>query len=172
MKIRAATKNDLAKLLALHQNAATTIDGLARTKEEITGEYVENFLNNSLKNGLIFVSEDHEKNLLASIHCYKFEPKCFKHCLGNLVIAVHPDFHNQGIGKKLFTHLLENVMENHRDIARVELFVRQTNPRGLALYQKLGFEIEGICKNRILDGNGEMSSDTMMAWFNPNFVRS
>ena len=38
--------------------------------------------------------------------------------------------------------------------------------------QFLGFEIEGICKKRILDSKNKLGSDLMMAWFNPKFKSS
>lgn len=173
MKLRKATKSDAVEIFNLNVEAAKTKNGIARAPEEISQKDVKNFIEKSLKSGLIFVISHPEnpKKLIAEIHCYKHEPQCFKHVLGNLTLVVHPEFQGRGLGKKIFSHLLEEIKENHPSIARVELSSRQSNLRGIKLYQSLGFEIEGIMQKRILDADGVLSGDTMMAWFNPNFKR-
>lgn len=168
MNLRPATLSDIPKLLTLHRAAAKTPNGIARAPREITKKTITNFVKPALKTGLIFVIENNQ-NLIAEIHCYKYEPACFQHTLANLTLVVHPDFQGQGLGRKIFSHLLAQIQTNHSEIARVELFCRQSNPRGISLYQSLGFVIEGICRNRILDAKGDLDGDTMMSWFNPAF---
>lgn len=167
-KIRAAKISDQKAIFNLYQKVAQVPEGIARTKDEITENYISNFIENSLKNGLIFVAENPKNSdeLIAEIHCYKHDPKCFDKTFGNTTLVVDQDFHGFGIGKKIFSHLLDEIKNNHPDIARVELMVRQSNPKAINLYQKLGFKIEGICRKRILNSSGELDDDTMMAWFN------
>jgi putative acetyltransferase len=169
MNIRQANQSDVLALKKLYQAAAKTQNGIARKPAEISQNLIANFVKNSKQNGLIFVIEspDNCAELIAEIHCYKHEPLCFEHVLGNLILVVHPNFQGQGLGRKIFSHLLLEIEKNHPNIVRVELFCRQNNLRGLKLYQSLGFEIEGICQKRILDADGNIGGDTMMAWFNP-----
>lgn len=171
MTPRKAKKTDLKKITELYKKSAETPNGIARTPQEISENYVADFLNNALATGLIFVVPHPENagELIAEIHCYKFEPACFKHVLANLTIVVHPDFQGRGLGRKIFEHLLQEIQNHHPEIARVELFTRDNNPRGIRLYQSLGFKIEGVCEKRILDAAGNLGADTMMAWLNPNF---
>lgn len=168
MLIRKARRSDISSLLKLHRAASLVENGIARTAKEISKKYIAEFVRNSLKKGLIFVAEIN-KEIVAEIHCYKFEPACFKHTFSNTTIVVHPDFIGKGIGRKIFSHLLEEIKSNRPDIARLELNVRQNNHGAIKLYESLGFEIEGILKNRILDAEKKISSDTQMAWLNPNF---
>jgi putative acetyltransferase len=168
MKLRKAKKTDVLKLLKLYKSAAKTENGIARTPNEIDKNFIAHFLKNALKKGLIFVIEN-EGELIAEIHCYRFDPVCFRHTMANLTLVVHPDFQGMGFGKKIFTHLLDEIENKHPDILRVELFVRKSNLRGKKLYQSLGFKVEGSCKNRILNAEGNLEDDTMMAWFNPGF---
>ena len=172
MKLRKAEKTDLKKITALYKKVAETPNGIARTPQEISEKWVEDFLNNALTKGLIFVVEHPEnaEKVIAEIHCHKFDPACFKHVLANLTIVVHPDFQGGGLGKKIFSHLLSEIQTHHLEIARVELFTRNNNARGIRLYQSLGFKIEGICESRILDANGDLGGDVMMAWLNPRFL--
>ncbi|OFW80971.1 MAG: hypothetical protein A2887_01670 [Alphaproteobacteria bacterium RIFCSPLOWO2_01_FULL_40_26] len=170
MRIRKAQKTDAKKIFELHLKAAEIKDGVARMPKEIFLHDIEDFVDEALQKGLIFVGEIDEK-IIAEIHCYKNFPHCFKHCLSNTTLVVHPDFHKLGLGRKIFSHLLEEIKNHHHNIARVELFCRQSNSHAIKLYQSLGFEIEGICKNRLLDSKNELSDDTMMAWFNPEFLQ-
>jgi putative acetyltransferase len=171
MKLRKAKQTDVREIFLLNLEAAKTANGVARKVEEILQKDVADFVKKSLRTGLIFVIEhpSNPKKLIAEIHCYKHEPQCFKHVLGNLTLVVHPDFQGQGLGRKIFSHLLTEIKKSRRSIVRVELMTRQNNPRGIKLYQSLGFEIEGVCKNRILDAEKKLGSDVMMAWFNPSF---
>ncbi len=69
-------------------------------------------------------------------------------------------------------HLLNEVKNNRSDIARVELMVRENNSVAIKLYKSIGFEMEGVLRHRLLDADGNTSSDIAMSWLNPNFKKS
>ena len=52
-------------------------------------------------------------------------------------LAVHPEFRNQGIGKKILREILNRACQ--RKVKKVTLEVRQSNQFGLKLYQAFGF---------------------------------
>lgn len=168
MKIRKAEASDAKEIFELYIKTAAARNALARTPQEIFLKDVENSIAESLQNGLIFVGEEEQK-IIAEIHCYRNFPLSFKHCLSNTTLVVDPYFQGRGYGKKIFSHLLDDIKNHHNNIVRVELFCREKNFRAIKLYQALGFEIEGVCKNRILDAEGNLDSDIVMAWFNPYF---
>jgi RimJ/RimL family protein N-acetyltransferase len=66
---------------------------------------------------------------------------------------------------------LDEIKNNHPEIVRVELFCRANNQQATALYQKLGFVVEGYLKNCILDSQGQLESNTIMGWINPNYQK-
>lgn len=170
--IRQANQNDFFKIFSLYKKVATKTIGIARSSEEITEKYIDSFMTNAHNDGIELVIEnlENKNHLIAEIHCLRLTPKIFNHILGNLTIVVDPDFHGKGIGKLIFNKLLELISER-KDILRVELVCRETNIKGIELYKKLGFEIEGVMKNRTLTANN-IESDYIMAWFNPNFKNS
>ena len=57
------------------------------------------------------------------------------------ILAVHPDFQGQGLGKLLLFSLLQDAV--HRQLARATLEVSENNLVALSLYQKFGFKIAG-----------------------------
>ena len=75
----------------------------------------------------------------------------FAHC-GVLGIGVHPQYRGKGIGQRLLTEALWR-RARQGGLEKVELEVYASNRSAKALYEKLGFEVEGIRKRaRKLDG--------------------
>ncbi len=57
------------------------------------------------------------------------------------ILAVHPDFQKQGLGKILLNHLLEEAIK--KGLERATLEVSEHNQTALNLYQKFGFTVAG-----------------------------
>ena len=80
---------------------------------------------------------------------------------GSLGMFVHPDYWGRGIGSKLMEAAL-NVADNWLDLKRVELGVFVDNEVAIHLYQKFGFETEGV-RRKVAFGEGEWRDDLVMA---------
>lgn len=171
--IRTATISDESNIAQLYKTVAKTIGGIAREEDEITTEYIHHNLKKSLQSGICFVIDNPENSneLIAEIHCYKPEPKVFHHVFSELTIVIHPMFQGKGLGKQLFTHLLNEISQNHKTILRVELIARESNQKAIDLYTQLGFKIEGRLEKRINVKTGIFEADIPMAWINPNFKK-
>lgn len=68
-------------------------------------------------------------------------------------VCVLKEFWGYGIGKML---LQESIgWADAQDIKKISLSVLETNVKAIAIYEKLGFETEGVLKNdkRLSDGN-------------------
>jgi len=171
--IRHVTSNDLDKIYALYKKVATETTGLARSGDEIIVDYVQNFMENSLHTGIELVVDNpaNSNQIIAEIHCYKLIPRTFSHVLSELTIAVDPDHQGQGIGRMIFTHLLDFITNNRPDVLRVELISRESNLKAILFYESLGFTREGRFEKRIRNENNEYEADIPMAWFNANFKK-
>ena len=168
--LRPATINDISGIYELYKIVSKNIGGLARTSDEITKEYIENFSQKSLEVGIqILVESILVNRIVGEIHCYKLGPKVFDHVLGELTIVVHPECQGKGIGKLLFNALLGKIKEERKDILRVELIARESNKKAINFYQSLGFKIEGRMLNRIKSGATVFEADIPMAWTNDNY---
>lgn len=64
---------------------------------------------------------------------------------GRLVLMVHGDFQNKGIGSSLLNTLL-HLADHDLGLIRLELDVVVDNESAIHLYKKFGFEIEGRLK--------------------------
>jgi ribosomal protein S18 acetylase RimI-like enzyme len=167
--VRKGKPSDLHKIVTLYRTVAARSGGIAREADEVTETYVINFIEKSLKSGIILAIEDPDnpEALIAEVHTYKPEIKVFSHIFSDLTIAVHPDYQGKGLGKLLFRTLLQETESNHPEIVRVELIARESNKKAIEFYKKIGFNIEGRLENRICDKNGKLEADIPMGWTRP-----
>jgi putative acetyltransferase len=91
--------------------------------------------------------------------------------LSELTIAVDPDYQGKGLGRMIFTHLLDYITNKRSDVMRVELISSESNLKAISLYESLGFSREGKLERRIRNNKNELEADIPMAWFNPNFKK-
>ncbi|MDV5168002.1 GNAT family N-acetyltransferase [Photobacterium rosenbergii] len=76
-------------------------------------------------------------------------------------MAVHDDYQGKGVGTALLTELVD-LAENWIGVTRIELTVYTDNAAAIALYERLGFVIEGTSRNYALR-NGEYVDVYQMA---------
>ncbi|MDT8305843.1 MAG: GNAT family N-acetyltransferase [Anaerolineae bacterium] len=80
---------------------------------------------------------------------------------GHVALMVHPDFWGHSIGTQLMSAVLD-IADNWLGLKRVELGVFTDNSAALHLYEKLGFEREGV-KQRAAFGDGRWQDEIMTA---------
>ncbi len=164
--IRKATPEDLPQLLALYREVAAIPDGLARTPAEVSDHYVSGFMDKAARDGLEFVFEEGGR-IRGEIHASRVGIASLDHLLTDLTIAIAPGCQGQGVGRRLFQALLDEVSLKMPHITRVELFCRSSNERARALYLSLGFVEEGRLRGRVNNSRGEAETDTIMGWLRP-----
>jgi len=74
------------------------------------------------------------------------------------IMAIHPDYQGQGLGKLLLYGLMENAVR--RALERATLEVKASNTIALSLYEKFGFQIAGRRKG-YYEKTGE---DALILW--------
>ena len=73
--------------------------------------------------------------------------------VGVFGIVISAEYCNEGLGTIMLDYLIE-WCKNNKETAKISLTVRRDNPRAIALYEKFGFETEGILKKEtFIDGN-------------------
>ena len=81
--------------------------------------------------------------------------------VGTVGLYVHADYQNQGVGTALMEAMLD-LADNWLMLVRVELEVFADNQRAIHLYEKLGFEKEGLLRMATVRG-GRYVDDYKMA---------
>ena len=82
-----------------------------------------------------------------------------------LTMGVHPDHQGRGVGRRLMDGLLS--WADRVGVIRVELYVRADNLRAQSLYQSSGFQLEGVRRSFIIDPDGTVVDDHIMARIHP-----
>jgi ribosomal protein S18 acetylase RimI-like enzyme len=172
MHYRTAELSDVPRLIKLHKAVAAIPGFIARTPEEITEDYVTNFVEKSLSTGLIIVGENESDpdELIAAIHGYTPGVGIFNHVIDNITFLVHPDHQGKGIGRTILTIFLDEIVNNRPDIGKVFLCTGESNRRALGLYQSLGFMIEGRLEMQGRNpATGNFEADIALGWISPGF---
>jgi RimJ/RimL family protein N-acetyltransferase len=163
LTIRTAAKDDAAIVWDAERRTAMTPALLASRPDEIRVELVEQKIQAAAAHGCYVVAEIDGKIVG---HAF-LEPlgslAAISHVF-TLTIVVHPGMLGQGIGSALLMELLERARRDTR-VMKVELRVRSTNTRAMALYRKLGFVEEGLFRRRLRLEDGSFMDDLSMAWF-------
>jgi RimJ/RimL family protein N-acetyltransferase len=122
--------------------------------EQITE--IKNMINND--NSTIIVAEDGEE-VVGYLSAFGRSQNRVKHIV-TIGIAILQSHVGMGIGTMLFKEL--EVWAKKHNKHRLELTVMENNPSAFALYQKIGFEVEGVKKNSLFI-NGEYINDIYMS---------
>lgn len=85
----------------------------------------------------------------------------FGHC-GELGMGVHPEHRGRGLGRRLAGKAIERAWE--QGLEKIELEVYASNRAARALYERLGFTVEGV-KRRSRKLDGEYDDLVQMALF-------
>lgn len=159
--IRHAKAEDAEKLIELIANAESSGFMMFEPGErKMTVEQLEKRIETmeSDPTSTILLAEKDEE-LLGYLFVIGNSPQRTLHSV-YLAIGISEKSRGKGVGTKLFERLDEWAAENN--IRRLELTVMVNNRAGLALYQKMGFTIEGIKKNS-LKVDGEYIDEYYMA---------
>ena len=152
--IRQVTVEDAERFLQLRQqiDRETKFMMLEPGERQLTIEQERERLKNILAadNQMTFLAEDDRQIvgfLWANGGAYRRN-----HHNVHIVIGILHAYTNQGIGTRLFQ--VCETWARERGLHRLELTVMTHNHLGFALYQKMGFEIEGTAKDAMkVDGN-------------------
>jgi RimJ/RimL family protein N-acetyltransferase len=161
MEIRKIQIEDAKNLLNLLKklDAETTFLLYEKDERNSTIEQQRKNIQEQLEKGsLTFVLEDNKK-LVGYVFGNIFTANRKKHCM-NLAIAILQEYTGKGYGTKLMNTIEEYAINN--GITRLELEVAKTNKVAISLYQKTGFEKEGIKRNAFLV-NGKYEDELLMA---------
>ena len=161
MEIRRCEFNDadsmLKMLLALDKETKYMMFEAGERVNDVSK--VEKMINQCV-NGedLLLVVVDKE-NIVGFLSVQRGKTRKIKHT-AYIVVGIRQAFRGQGIGKKLFSEL--DLWARENKILRLELTVMCPNNSAKNLYERNGFEIEGI-KRKSIFMDGEYIDEYYMA---------
>lgn len=128
----------LSLLLQLDQESNYMLYEVGERKTTIEEKRKE--IEAQIKDSLLIFAEDHGK-LVGYLSAERGFAKRINHS-AYIIIGIIKDYGGKGIGKAMFERLDQWALK--KGITRLELTVMTCNARAVALYQRMGFKIEGV----------------------------
>jgi RimJ/RimL family protein N-acetyltransferase len=165
--IRAAHGIDAEKVLACasqiiaeeRYSVTSPVEFIIATENQI--EFLEGFRKDPDRIFLIAETEDRE--IIGNIDFALSKAIRHRHW-GEFGMGVLAAYRGEGIGQALLEALIGWAKE-HGGVEKICLSVHADNTRAMSLYEKLGFEIEGIRKRETCFGPGQYVDAVLMAKF-------
>ncbi|MCC7387054.1 MAG: GNAT family N-acetyltransferase [Deltaproteobacteria bacterium] len=167
LSIRRARGEDASPIAEAERVIARVPGMLASRPDEIADGAVREMIEslNDRGRGIYLVAED--AGLIIGHALLESLPLAATSHVVRLTIAVHEGHQRRGVGRALMNELLRWARSNP-DVEKVELQVRSSNHRAIALYRSLGFVEEGRKTRRLKVGPNEYLDDVYMArWVGP-----
>jgi L-phenylalanine/L-methionine N-acetyltransferase len=114
-----------------------------------------------LSQNIIFIFSENGTD----IGMFKLVPQPHRNSHTNYLggVAIHPDFAGKGFAKKMFAEILD--LGKKRGLVRIELSTATFNHNAIKLYEKMGFESEGIMKKHtFLKSENRYVDEQLMAY--------
>ncbi|MGC9346130.1 MAG: GNAT family N-acetyltransferase [Candidatus Bathyarchaeales archaeon] len=154
--IREFQMEDKEKLFEMYESLSA--ESLRWAMPPYTRERIERGWMSNLQN-LIAIVALYKDRIVGHAQIFKF-PHSRRKGTGDLVIYLHQDFHNVGLGTAMLTKLLE--LAKNEGLHRVGLHVIADNEQAVHLYQKFGFEIEGVMRDSYFGEDGKYHDEFVM----------
>lgn len=110
----------------------------------------QEFVLNNLKYGWPHFVAICNKEVVGWCDISSLDRPIFEHA-GVLGIGIIASYRGKGIGKALLRAAIEKA--KLKGLTRIELTVRENNKNAIALYEQLGFKIEGLHRNAVRIAN-------------------
>ncbi|MGE7932485.1 N-acetyltransferase family protein [Viridibacillus arvi] len=146
--IKEATKNDAQQMINFYNVVGGETDFLSFGKNEFNRdveEYKKFIDSTSLEQNSIILIATLKDEIIGIASINSSQKDRTKH-VGTLGIVVSEQLIGQGLGRKLMEELL-NWATSNGVTKKISLVTREDNTSAIELYEKLGFEKEGLIKN-------------------------
>ncbi len=123
------------------------------TRERLESGWLSNLQN------LIILVALHENRVVGHAQIFKF-PNPRRKGVGDLLIYLHQNFHNQGLGSAMLAELIK--LAKAEGLQRLGLHVVADNKPAVRLYENFGFKTEGVLKGSYFGEDGRYHDELAM----------
>lgn len=148
MKIRKCEINDADNMLKMLLELDKETEYMLFEADERPNDInrVKAMINQSANGDNLLLIATEEDDIIGFLSAQRGILRKIKH-IAYIVVGIREKFRGKGIGKKLFLEL--DLWAKENNISRLELTVMCPNSIAKQLYEKNGFEVEGIKRNSI-----------------------
>jgi putative acetyltransferase len=154
--IRKYKTEDKMKLVTMYESLSE--EALLWALPPYTRERIERGWLSNLENLLIIVALSGDR-VVGHAQVFKF-PHQRRKGTADLLIYLHQDFHNVGLGTIMLAKLVE--LARKEKMHRIGLHVVTENRPAVRLYEKMGFRVEGTMRDSYLGKDGKYHDEFAM----------
>ena len=168
VRLRAAVSADVPGIVALERAVVAAGEGVVKTLNDVQDQRAAELLSDRIGSGHWVVAEwaDEAGAIIGCCRLDQHKASLIRH-VATLSLEVHPDAQGVGIGRLLMECALDGARTAGSGasdaVRRIELFVRADNARARALYESVGFQVEGVRRDFVRLSDGRFVDDLMMA---------
>ncbi|SEL33949.1 putative acetyltransferase [Carnobacterium iners] len=151
--------NKLRRMPGVFEN----ISGLPSERIQQNEDFVVNMDANQHQFVAISKLESNEELIIGTAGLFVNGNHRRRHC-GTIGIMIHKDYQSKGVGTALIAALID-IADNWLMLVRLELTVFEDNKNAIYLYEKFGFEKEGL-KRFAAIRKGKYENECVMARIN------
>jgi len=130
------------------------------TYDPMSRESFQSIFNQLLQSGILFVAKENNEMVGTYQLISKTDRQAHVYYLGSFVVK--NSMQGKGYGKEILSAIKKNAIEKGKK--RIELTVDMNNLGAIALYEKMGFLVEGVVKKSYrLASTGEYYDEYLMA---------
>jgi L-phenylalanine/L-methionine N-acetyltransferase len=148
--------NEIRRMNGVMEN----ILGVPSERIQKSESFISNLDVNSHQFVAVVTDQNGNEKVIGNAGLSVYASPRLRHSAG-IGIMVHKEYQGNGAGQKLMEALLD-MADNWLMLVRVELTVYTDNQRAIKLYQKMGFESEGV-KRKAAIRNGQYADEYIMA---------
>ncbi|QTA37599.1 GNAT family N-acetyltransferase [Thermosipho ferrireducens] len=150
--IRPVQLSDVKKIYEFRKKVVSETHYLITSPDELPNyetlrRYVKIYITDPLRLHLV---AEFDRKIVGEITMLIHEKKRMRH-VAEFGISVLKDYWGVGIGKNLISNAIKWAIT--KKVTRIQLEVMKTNKRAIKLYEKFGFQIEGIKRNAVKINN-------------------
>jgi putative acetyltransferase len=108
---------------------------------------------------LISIVAFHNDKIVGHAQIFKFPHSRLK-ATGDLIVYLHQDFHNVGLGTAMLSKIIE--LAKKEGMHRIGLTVVAENKPAINLYKKFGFKTEGVKRDAYFGEDGKYYDEIVM----------
>ncbi|MBE6068536.1 MAG: GNAT family N-acetyltransferase [Clostridium lundense] len=151
--------NELRRMPGVFEN----ILGIPSERVKCNEDFIMNMDSNHHQLVAVTKTQNGEDTIIGTVGLTVHPNPRTRHC-GSIGIMIHKDHQNMGIGTALMQAIID-IADNWLMLIRVELGVFEDNERAIHLYEKFGFEKEGL-KRFAAIRKGKYENEYLMARIN------
>lgn len=153
--------NELRRMPGVFEN----ILGIPSERIKRNEDYIANMDSNTHQFVAVVRNETGEETIIGTAGLSVYANHRLRHS-ASVGIMVHKDYQGMGVGTALMKALID-IADNWLMLVRVELTVYADNEKAIRLYEKLGFEKEGVKRLGSIR-NGRYENELIMARIHPS----